>query len=142
MITTTQNSSQSISYDTLKLLFSSSARVQVVRIFMLDPTRAYYQRQLESAAGLPIRANQTCNARKGPEFTSWRENRKTPWKGLFSLRLYSERQQAESAARYGRRNTETVPAGRDREASRQRCGYWPATSSGSISAPSSSLWSS
>ena len=54
----TSYSSQTVSLETLRLLFSSSARVQVLRIFMLDPTRAYYQRQLEGAAGLPIRAIQ------------------------------------------------------------------------------------
>jgi DNA-binding transcriptional ArsR family regulator len=39
-------------------LFASAARAAVLRVFMLDPTRAYYQRQLEAATGLPIRAIQ------------------------------------------------------------------------------------
>ena len=39
-------------------LFASSARVAVLRALLLDPTRAYYQRQLEGATGLPIRAVQ------------------------------------------------------------------------------------
>lgn len=39
-------------------LIASHARVAVLRAFMLDPTRPYYQRQLEAATGLPIRAVQ------------------------------------------------------------------------------------
>ena len=39
-------------------LFASDARVAVLRVFMIDPTRAYYQRQLEAATGLPLRAVQ------------------------------------------------------------------------------------
>lgn len=39
-------------------IFASSARVTVLRVFMLDPLRAYYQRQIEAATGLPIRAVQ------------------------------------------------------------------------------------
>ena len=42
----------------LTALFSSAARVAVLRVFMLDPTRAYYQRQLAAATDLPIRAVQ------------------------------------------------------------------------------------
>ena len=34
------------------------ARVVVLRVFMLDPLRAYYQRQIEAATGQPIRAVQ------------------------------------------------------------------------------------
>jgi len=44
--------------DALLAVFSSSARVAVIRVFMLDPLRAYYQRQIEMATGLPIRAVQ------------------------------------------------------------------------------------
>lgn len=43
---------------TLSTLFASNARVAILRIFMLDPMRAYYQRQLEQATGLAIRAIQ------------------------------------------------------------------------------------
>lgn len=43
---------------TLSALFASTARVAILRIFMLDPLRAYYQRQLEQATGLAIRAIQ------------------------------------------------------------------------------------
>lgn len=43
---------------TLTALFASRARVAILRIFMLDPMRAYYQRQLEQATGLAIRAIQ------------------------------------------------------------------------------------
>ncbi|NIA16642.1 MAG: hypothetical protein GWP08_21540 [Nitrospiraceae bacterium] len=39
-------------------VFASAARVAVMRVFMLDPTREYYQRQIEGATGLPIRAIQ------------------------------------------------------------------------------------
>jgi DNA-binding transcriptional ArsR family regulator len=42
----------------LSTIFTSSARVAVLRVFMLDPTRAYYQRQIEVATGIPIRAVQ------------------------------------------------------------------------------------
>jgi hypothetical protein len=42
----------------LSTLFASNARVAILRIFMLDPLRAYYQRQLEQATGLAIRAVQ------------------------------------------------------------------------------------
>lgn len=39
-------------------LMGSGAREAVLRVFMLDPHRAYYQRQLESVTGHPIRAVQ------------------------------------------------------------------------------------
>ena len=42
----------------LGTLFASKARAAVLRLFMIDPTRAYYQRQIEAATGLPIRAVQ------------------------------------------------------------------------------------
>lgn len=42
----------------LEALFTSSARVAVLRTFLLDPSRPYYQRQLEAASGLPLRAIQ------------------------------------------------------------------------------------
>ena len=54
---TTKNS-QTKPNTALLAVFSSSARVIVLRLFMLDPLRAYYQRQIESATGLPIRAVQ------------------------------------------------------------------------------------
>lgn len=44
--------------DVLHILFSSAARVAVLRIFMLDPGRGYYQRQLEAATGVPLRGVQ------------------------------------------------------------------------------------
>ncbi len=47
-----------VSEKTLALLFASAARAKVLRVFMVDPHRAYYQRQLETATGLPIRAVQ------------------------------------------------------------------------------------
>jgi hypothetical protein len=39
-------------------MLGSAARVVVLRVFMLDPLRAYYQRQIEAATGQPIRAVQ------------------------------------------------------------------------------------
>ncbi len=42
----------------LSAIVTSTARVMVLRIFLIDPMRAYYQRQLESATGLVIRAVQ------------------------------------------------------------------------------------
>lgn len=42
----------------LTVLFTSMARVSVLRVFLIDPQRAYYQRQLEAATGLAIRAVQ------------------------------------------------------------------------------------
>ncbi len=39
-------------------LFASGARVAVLRVFLVDPRRAYYQRQLSQATRLPIRAVQ------------------------------------------------------------------------------------
>ncbi len=42
----------------LDMLFASSARTAVLRLFMLDPMRAYYQRQIEAVTGLAIRAVQ------------------------------------------------------------------------------------
>ena len=52
----TANSSQNISQKTLSMLFASSARAIVLRLFMVDPYRAYYQRQIEKSTGLAIRA--------------------------------------------------------------------------------------
>ncbi len=43
---------------TLSALFASKARLAILRVFMLDPLRAYYQRQIEVATGLAIRAVQ------------------------------------------------------------------------------------
>jgi hypothetical protein len=42
----------------LALLFSSAARNTLLRIFLTDPKRGYYQRQVEAVTGLPIRAIQ------------------------------------------------------------------------------------
>ncbi len=54
----TKNRRQSLRPDALASLFASKARVAVLRVLALDPTRAYYQRQLEAVTGLPIRAVQ------------------------------------------------------------------------------------
>lgn len=53
----TANKSQK-AQDALFAVFASTARVAVLRVFVLDPMRAYYQRQIEAATGLPIRAVQ------------------------------------------------------------------------------------
>jgi hypothetical protein len=50
--------SQKQRYKALSVLLASGSRVEVLRVFLLDPTRAYYQRQIEAAIGLPIRAIQ------------------------------------------------------------------------------------
>lgn len=42
----------------LELLFSSSARVEILRLFLLNPEDRFYQREIESLTGLPIRAVQ------------------------------------------------------------------------------------
>jgi len=42
----------------LSTIFASQARVDLLRVLLLAPLRAYYQRQLEAATGLPIRAVQ------------------------------------------------------------------------------------
>jgi len=44
--------------DVLSQLFTSRARAVVLQTFLIDPQRAYYQRQLEAATGLAIRAIQ------------------------------------------------------------------------------------
>ena len=54
----TTKDSQTILGTALDSVFASTARPVVLQIFMLDPLRAYYQRQLEAATGLPIRAVQ------------------------------------------------------------------------------------
>lgn len=42
----------------LEAIFGSAARVAVLRVFVLDPTRRYYQRQLEAATGVAVRGIQ------------------------------------------------------------------------------------
>jgi hypothetical protein len=58
LVATTTIISQQDAEETLSTLFASSARVSLLRVFLLDPQRAYYQRQLEQATGLAIRAVQ------------------------------------------------------------------------------------
>ena len=58
MLKLTGYSSHKIQEGALTALFASAARVAVLRAFLLDPVRAYYQRQLEGITGLPIRAIQ------------------------------------------------------------------------------------
>lgn len=50
--------SQKQRHKALSVLLASGSRVEVLRVFLLDPLRAYYQRQIEAATGLPIRAIQ------------------------------------------------------------------------------------
>lgn len=54
----TTKSSHHISSETLSVIFASSARVAVLRVFMLDPIRTYYQRQLEQVTGMALRGVQ------------------------------------------------------------------------------------
>jgi hypothetical protein len=42
----------------LEILFSSAARVQVLQLFLLNPDRQFYQREIERETGQPIRAVQ------------------------------------------------------------------------------------
>ncbi len=42
----------------LEILFSSTARVRVLGLFLLNPGEKYYQREIERQAGQPIRAVQ------------------------------------------------------------------------------------
>jgi hypothetical protein len=44
--------------ENLEILFSSSARVQVMRLFLSNPNRRFYQREIERETGQPIRAVQ------------------------------------------------------------------------------------
>ena len=44
--------------DSLEALFSSTARVQVLSLFLPNPGKSYYQRQIERRTGQPIRAVQ------------------------------------------------------------------------------------
>ncbi len=44
--------------DSLEVLFSSVARVQILRLFLPNPEHAFYQRQIERRIGQPIRAVQ------------------------------------------------------------------------------------
>lgn len=45
-------------YTTLEVLFSSTARVQVMRLFLLNRDAQFYQREIERQTGQPIRAVQ------------------------------------------------------------------------------------
>ena len=54
----TTNLSQIEPSSVLPLIFASATREVVLRVFMLDPHREYYQRQIEAATGQPIRAIQ------------------------------------------------------------------------------------
>jgi hypothetical protein len=42
----------------LEALFSSAARVQILRLFLTNPGQKYYQREIERETGQPIRAVQ------------------------------------------------------------------------------------
>jgi hypothetical protein len=42
----------------LEVLFSSAARVEVLRLFLLNPGRQFYQREIERETGQPLRAVQ------------------------------------------------------------------------------------
>jgi len=54
----TQKSSHTVDGQTLAAFFTSEARVAVLRAFMLDPTRGYYQRQLSQSTGGALRGIQ------------------------------------------------------------------------------------
>jgi DNA-binding transcriptional ArsR family regulator len=42
----------------LEVLFSSAARVEILHLFLLNPKRQFYQREIERETGQPIRAVQ------------------------------------------------------------------------------------
>ena len=42
----------------MELLFSSSARVKVLTLLLLNPETSFYQRQISILTGLPVRAVQ------------------------------------------------------------------------------------
>ncbi len=42
----------------LEILFTSAARVQILRLFLLNPGSRFYQREIERETGQPIRAVQ------------------------------------------------------------------------------------
>ncbi len=48
----------SIPLEAMAKLYASNARAVILRMFLLDPLRSYYQRQIEGATDLPIRAVQ------------------------------------------------------------------------------------
>jgi DNA-binding transcriptional ArsR family regulator len=52
------NYSQQASLEAMATLFGSAARATVLKLFMVDPVRPCYQRQIEAATGLAIRAVQ------------------------------------------------------------------------------------
>ena len=54
----TKENSQKNHKKILDSLFASGSRVALLRIFLLDPTRAHYQRQLEVVTGMALRALQ------------------------------------------------------------------------------------
>ncbi len=58
MPVSTIDCSQQTHRTVLSTIFASQARVDLLRVLLLAPLRAYYQRQLETATGLPIRAVQ------------------------------------------------------------------------------------
>jgi hypothetical protein len=45
-------------WSSLEVLMSSAARVQILRLFLLNPARPFYQREIGRATGQPIRAVQ------------------------------------------------------------------------------------
>jgi DNA-binding NarL/FixJ family response regulator len=49
---------ESLGKEKIVALFSSLARVEILRLFLLHPDRQFYQRQIERETGQPIRAVQ------------------------------------------------------------------------------------
>lgn len=58
MALSTIDRSQETHRTALSTIFASQAREDLLKVLLLAPLRAYYQRQLEAATGLPIRAVQ------------------------------------------------------------------------------------
>ncbi len=76
----------------LTTLFASRARVAIIRLFMLDPLRPYYQRQVEMATGLPIRAVQRELERltKSSLLYRWSEGNRNYYQADTQFPLYPE----------------------------------------------------
>jgi len=75
--------------------FASRARETVLRVVLLDPLRAYYQRQLETATGLPIRAVQRELERlsEGGLLYRWAEGNRTYYHVDLDFPLFPELRQ-------------------------------------------------
>ncbi|MDY6875255.1 MAG: hypothetical protein SWK90_03505 [Chloroflexota bacterium] len=63
----------------LEKLISSSARVKIIRLLLLNEEKRYYQREIAELTGLPVRAVQ----REGARLTEIGVLRRIEFGGLF-----------------------------------------------------------